>query len=151
MKTALLLFGCIACASQGEHQSSRWPDHRTREEKRIADLEAQVAELQVRVNTLEHPVSLPATEKVTEAAIDQKMIAEAIRDVKPQLVACGDKAPTAKGTVKIHAKVDPDATVTVTVETSPDPALGECVADVVRGAKFPKTLAGGAFAYPFVY
>jgi hypothetical protein len=98
------------------------------------------------------PAPAPApTEKVTEAAVDQKMIATAIREVKPQLVACGDKAPTAKGTVKIHAKVDPDATVTVTIETAPDPALGECVAGVVRGAKFPKTVAGGSFAYPFVY
>ena len=47
--------------------------------KRIADLEAQVKDLLVRVRTLEHPVSIPVVEKVTEAAIDQQMISAAIQ------------------------------------------------------------------------
>src|SRR4051812_46577102 len=102
MKLALLVM-VVGCAGEGERQNARWPDHRKHEEQRIADLEKEVANLTERIAELERRGT--AAEKVTEPVIDQQMIASALQQVKAQLVACGDKAPTAKGTVKIHAKV----------------------------------------------
>jgi len=39
----------------------------------------------------------------------------------------------------------------VAVETTPDPALGACVAAAVQKASFAKTQNGGSFSYPFVF
>jgi len=37
------------------------------------------------------------------------------------------------------------------VETTPDAALGACVAAAVQKASFAKTQTGGSFSYPFVF
>jgi TonB family protein len=64
-------------------------------------------------------------------------------------MACGDRSP-AKGQVKVSVKVSPDGSVTgVTVRSTPEPGLGNCVAGVVQTAKFARTQNGGSFAYPF--
>jgi outer membrane biosynthesis protein TonB len=39
----------------------------------------------------------------------------------------------------------------VSVETTPDSALGACVAAAVQKASFAKTQNGGSFSYPFVF
>ncbi len=98
------------------------------------------------------PAAAPApTEKVTDAAIDKQMIADAIAPLRESLHGCADKFPKIKGVVKVKGTVAPEGTVTVEIEKTPDAALGECVASIVRTAKFPKTIAGGTFGYPFVY
>jgi TonB family protein len=64
---------------------------------------------------------------------------------------CGDKS-SAKGMVKVHVKVEPSGKISnVSVSQTPDPALGACVAAAVQKASFPKTSAGGSFAYPFPF
>ncbi len=79
------------------------------------------------------------------------MISAGIGNVKARVTACGDKSP-AKGKVKVHVKVGGDGRVTsVSVETSPDPALGACVSAAVQKATFAKTQNGGSFGYPFVF
>jgi len=48
--------------------------------------------------------------------------------------------------------VSGDGRVTgVNVETTPDSALGACVAAAVQKASFSKTQNGGSFSYPFVF
>ena len=39
----------------------------------------------------------------------------------------------------------------VSVKTTPDPALGNCVAGAMQHATFAKTQNGGSFGYPFVF
>jgi hypothetical protein len=39
----------------------------------------------------------------------------------------------------------------VSVSDAPDTALGECVQDAVRKAKFSKSMNGATFTYPFVF
>jgi TonB family protein len=71
--------------------------------------------------------------------------------VKARVTACGDKSP-AKGKVKVKVQVGGDGRVSnVAVETTPDPALGACVAAAVQKASFAKTQNGGSFSYPFVF
>jgi TonB family protein len=84
-------------------------------------------------------------------ALDRSMISTGIGNVKARVTSCGDKSP-AKGKVKVHVKVDGSGKVSnVTVETSPDAALGACVAAAVQKASFAKTQNGGSFSYPFVF
>ncbi len=79
------------------------------------------------------------------------MISTGIANVKARVSSCGDKSP-AKGKVKVHVKVGGDGHVSnVTVETSPDSALGACVAAAVQKATFSKTASGGSFSYPFLF
>jgi hypothetical protein len=78
-------------------------------------------------------------------------ISWAISYVKDKVKACGTQHP-AKGVVKVHVKVRPDGTVSdVSISQTPDAALGDCVADVLRAAKFPKSDDGGSFNYPFIF
>jgi TonB family protein len=61
-------------------------------------------------------------------------------------MACGAKTPSAHGSVKVHLDVGRNGAVNAaTLRQSPDPALGACVVDVLKAAKFPPTQAGGAF------
>lgn len=84
--------------------------------------------------------------------VDRQMISDAIGKVKPQLTACGDKAPKIKGEVKVEVKVNGEGKITnVDVAKTPDEKLGACVAGVVQTATFPQTKNGGSFGYPFVY
>jgi len=47
--------------------------------------------------------------------------------------------------------VDEGHVTNVAVETTPDSALGACVAAAVQKASFSKTQNGGSFSYPFVF
>ncbi len=87
----------------------------------------------------------------TPDTLDKTMVRTAIEKVKPKVIACGEKI-SAKGTVKIALSVTPDGTVSAaTVDESPDPALGECVATALKHATFTKTTNGATFSYPFVF
>ncbi len=84
--------------------------------------------------------------------LDRAAISEGIAKVKSKITACGTANPGAKGKVKAKVTVAPAGTVTsATIEASPDPKLGTCVADVLKSATFAKTEAGGSFSYPFVF
>ena len=84
-------------------------------------------------------------------ALDRAMVRAGIATIKPRVVQCGEKAGVS-GTVKIALAVDPEGTVTsASVEVTPDAALGACVAGVLRGAKFGKSVTGGSFTYPFLF
>ena len=83
--------------------------------------------------------------------LDKVMVREAMDNVKPRVIACGEKNP-AKGIVKLSVTVGGDGSVKgVSVVDSPLPALGDCVAAAVKEATFAKTAKGGAFNYPFAF
>lgn len=84
-------------------------------------------------------------------SLDRAMISSGIAAVKARVSSCGDRSP-AKGKVKVKVKVGGDGKVdSVTVETSPDASLGNCVKSAVQRASFAKTQRGGSFSYPFVF
>jgi predicted Zn finger-like uncharacterized protein len=84
-------------------------------------------------------------------SLDRAMISAGIANVKARVTTCGDKSP-AKGKVKVKVQVAGGGNVSnVAVETTPDPALGACVAAAVQKATFAKTQSGGSFSYPFVF
>jgi TonB family protein len=79
------------------------------------------------------------------------MISDGVAKVKARVMACGDKS-SAKGQVKVSVKVNPDGSVSsVSVKTTPDPGLGNCVQSAMQKASFKKTQNGGSFGYPFVF
>jgi hypothetical protein len=98
--------------------------------------------------------STPAEPKrvAVDPDLPEKLVAStsmaAMSAVKPRVLACGTRFPT-KGQVKLHVKVSGDAHVDVAVESSPDQALGACVAAAVKTATFPRTQTGGSFAFPY--
>jgi hypothetical protein len=84
-------------------------------------------------------------------SLDRQAISNGIVRVKLRVLACAQRSQ-AKGKVKIRVTVEPSGAVeTVTIEATPDAALGRCVAGVIQGAVFPRTQNGGAFSYPFVF
>jgi predicted Zn finger-like uncharacterized protein len=84
-------------------------------------------------------------------ALDRTMIADGVGPVKARVMSCGDKS-SAKGTVKVSVKVNPDGGIAaVSVKQTPDPALGSCVAAAMQKARFKRTQTGGTFGYPFVF
>jgi TonB family protein len=84
-------------------------------------------------------------------SLDRTNISSGVAAVKAQVQACAKTSP-AKGKVKVHVAVAPSGAVTsVTVETTPDDALGSCVAAAVQRARFAPTRLGGSFSYPFVF
>lgn len=81
--------------------------------------------------------------------LDRSMIANGVAQVKARVAACSS---TIHGNVKVHVRVDPKGLVTsVTVDATPDAALGACVASAMQKATFGRSLAGGSFSYPFVF
>ncbi len=97
-----------------------------------------------------HFIKQPSHPSGAPDSLDRAMISAGINTVKARVMACGD-ASSAKGQVKIHARVDPDGTPHVSLKQAPDAALGECVVDAVAEARFAKTVYGGSFSYPFVF
>jgi len=84
-------------------------------------------------------------------SLDRSTISAAVATIKGRVITCGDKS-SAKGTVKVSVKVNPDGSVSsVTVKDTPDPGLGSCVAAAMQRARFAKTQNGGSFGYPFVF
>ena len=85
------------------------------------------------------------------ASLDRDMISAGVAKVSGRAQSCGGQS-SAKGTVKVGVKVGADGRVTsVTVKSTPDPALGSCVASAMQKATFAKTQSGGSFAYPFTF
>ncbi|MFN0253640.1 MAG: hypothetical protein ACKV2T_42625 [Kofleriaceae bacterium] len=84
-------------------------------------------------------------------ALDRKMIQNAIGTVKATVRACADKAPAAKGVVKLAVTVTAEGTATAVVKAQPSEPLGACVKQAVESARFPPTRNGGSFTYPFVF
>ncbi|MEZ4360655.1 MAG: GYF domain-containing protein [Kofleriaceae bacterium] len=79
--------------------------------------------------------------------LDSSMIKAGIAKVKGKAQACGSKS-SATGAVKVRIKATPEGKVgSVDVLSSPDSALGNCVASALRGATFAKTQRGMGFAY----
>jgi len=148
--------------------------------RRIANLELRMSELEVRpvtpaIEPAPPPKADPLCDEVscvlnnyegaccrkymkakppaadgTPDSLDRAMISDGIAKVKHQVMVCGDKS-SAKGQVKVHARVDPDGTPHVELRESPDAALGACVVAAVATAQFPRTQNGGSFSYPFVF
>jgi TonB family protein len=84
-------------------------------------------------------------------ALDRTMIANGVGPVKARVMSCGDKS-SAKGTVKVSVKVNPDGSIaSVSVKSTPDPGLGSCVQGAMSKARFQKTQTGGTFGYPFIF
>jgi hypothetical protein len=84
-------------------------------------------------------------------ALDRASISSGVASVKAKVLACGDRS-TAKGMVKVRVRVNGDGHVaSVIVETTPDPALGHCVAHELQQATFERTQQGAVFGYPFVF
>jgi len=83
--------------------------------------------------------------------LDRAMISDGVAKQKAAIMACGDKSD-AKGKVKVKVRVGPDGRVSsVVVDTTPDPALGACVAAAMKKATFAMTDDGGSFSYPFIF
>jgi hypothetical protein len=71
--------------------------------------------------------------------------------LRARIARCAEESDQG-GTVRAHVKVAPDGTVTsVVIRDAPDDALAQCVAHIMRGARFPATDQGGSFLYPFVF
>jgi TonB family protein len=84
-------------------------------------------------------------------SLDRAMISDGVGKVKAKVMSCGDKSP-AKGQVKVSVKVGPDGHVTsVSVKSTPDAGLGDCVASMMQKATFAKTQTGGSFSYPYTF
>ena len=87
----------------------------------------------------------------TPESLDRAMISDGVGKVKAKVMSCGDKSP-AKGQVKVSVKVGPDGHVTsVSVKSTPDAGLGDCVAGMMQKATFAKTQTGGSFSYPYTF
>lgn len=84
--------------------------------------------------------------------LNRAQISEAMAKVKPQIAACGDRAPAASGMLKLKIKVAPSGTVEIAdALATPDKAIGECAVAIMKAATFAPTEAGGSFSYPFVF
>ncbi|MDX2093560.1 MAG: TonB family protein [Kofleriaceae bacterium] len=83
--------------------------------------------------------------------LDKTMVRAGIEPVKPRVVKCGEQTKVA-GTVRVSLSVSADGEVTnAALESSPDPALGRCVVEAMKRAKFGKTVNGATFTYPFAF
>jgi hypothetical protein len=95
-----------------------------------------------------HPAPPPPGD---DEALDREMIQAGVERVKPQILGCSKRHP-ADGMVKVSVRVAPNGKPTsVEVKQTPDAALGECVARIMKTATFQKTREGGAFSYPFMF
>jgi TonB family protein len=84
-------------------------------------------------------------------ALDKAMVKAGMEKVKPKVVSCGEKIAV-KGTVKLAITVAPAGTISdISVESSPDAALGACVMAAVKRATFGKSVNGASFTYPFAF
>lgn len=85
-------------------------------------------------------------------SLSKTQIKAGVDKMRPRVLACAEQHKDVKGTVKLSISVDGEGNVSeLSVATSPDDGLGECVASAIRKAKFAKTTNGGQFSYPFVF
>lgn len=97
------------------------------------------------------PSPNPNPSRALPDTLDRDGISAGIDSVRQQVQACGQRS-TAKGNVMVRVRVNPAGRVeTVLIASTPDPALGACVASMVQKAIFEPTHHGGAFSYPFVF
>jgi len=83
--------------------------------------------------------------------LDRQNISAGISAVRARVAACATQS-SAKGKVKVRVHVGAAGRVdSVSVETTPDPALGACVAWAIQKATFEPTQHGGSFFYPFIF
>ncbi|HEY4239446.1 MAG TPA: TonB family protein [Kofleriaceae bacterium] len=83
--------------------------------------------------------------------LDRAAVRSGMEKVKPRVIDCGTQFP-AKGTVKLNVTVSPAGRPTnVSVESAPDPQLGECVAAAVRKTSFATAAGETTFTYPFAF
>jgi TonB family protein len=76
-------------------------------------------------------------------------ITAGINKVRSGVTGCSSKG---SGEVKVTVKVEGSGSVgDVSVKSAPNAALGTCVANAVKKAKFAKTQEGATFTYPFVF
>ena len=88
---------------------------------------------------------------VVPDSLDKTMVRAGIENVKPAVIACGEKH-AAKGTVKLAITVAPEGNVTdISVADTPDAALGDCVLAAVKRASFGKSVNGASFTFPFAF
>jgi TonB family protein len=91
----------------------------------------------------------PANSNLPEK-LSREDVSSGIGGVRDRVLGCGDRS-SAKGQVTVAVKVSPGGSVSsVSVVSSPDSALGSCVASAVKKARFKATQEGGKFNYPFV-
>jgi tetratricopeptide (TPR) repeat protein len=88
--------------------------------------------------------------KPTKDQLDQADINGAIAHVRDDITACGQKHTTT-GKVVLTVRVADSKVDTVVVKSSPDAALGRCVADVMKTAVFPAANELATFNIPFVF
>jgi len=94
----------------------------------------------------------PALPPASDENLDRVMISEGVAKAKTDISACASVAPTAKGAVKVKVVVMPSGSVSAAeIIATPDKALGDCVAGVLKKTAFRATKNGGSFSYPFVF
>lgn len=83
--------------------------------------------------------------------LDKMMVRAGIEPIKPRVVKCGEQTKV-KGTVRVAMTVSPEGKVTnASLDSSPDPTLGECVLAAMKRAKFAASVNGASFTYPFAF
>ena len=88
------------------------------------------------------PTALPA-------ALSQAEVSKGMARIKSKIDACAAKSQH-QGTVTVSVKVMGNGGVDdVKVKSSPDGALGACVARAVQTAAFARTQKGGTVSYSF--
>lgn len=90
--------------------------------------------------------------------MDREAIRKVIRENLPPIQHCYEKEllkkPNIKGTLKLEWDLDAVGRVTKTrVLQTVDPYVDECVANVIKGLRFPAPPKGatGQVVYPFVF
>jgi len=83
--------------------------------------------------------------------LDRTSILTGIDHSKSAVAACRSVS-AAKGRVTVSVKVAHDGhVIAVSIKSTPEPALGECVAAALHTTTFAKTQRGGSFIYPFEF
>ena len=83
------------------------------------------------------------------AELSQGEISKGMARIKPKIDACAAKSQH-QGTVTVSVKVMGSGAVDeVKVKSSPDGALGACVARAVQTAAFARSQKGGTVSYSF--
>ena len=85
--------------------------------------------------------------------MDRAAISMTVKTIRPAIDICGrgltDGMPV-KVKVRVHVTPSgrPDSTV---ADNGRVPTVAQCVAREMNKARFPRTLHGGTFLYPFVF
>jgi hypothetical protein len=92
-----------------------------------------------------------------QGSMDKAMIRRYIRRNIQKIQYCYEKEllarPAILGTITVHFFISPAGTVTTATADGFDPAVGSCVAGVIKDIEFPKPVGGGGIAvnYPFTF